>query len=88
MTTWPSFEGDSPTLLAQPDGLAHLLLRPHQGKGAAVQSGLEAATTPLAAFCDLDLSTPTRDLGGQATTAEFGATVREQLAVDGAVAQP
>jgi dolichyl-phosphate beta-glucosyltransferase len=43
-------------------GLAQLLLRPHRGKGATVQAGLEAAITPLAAFCDLDLSTPARDL--------------------------
>jgi dolichyl-phosphate beta-glucosyltransferase len=43
-------------------GVAQLLLRPHRGKGATVQAGLEAATTPLAAFCDLDLSTPARDL--------------------------
>ncbi len=43
-------------------GRARLMRRPHHGKGAAVQAGLEAATTPLAAFCDLDLSTPPRDL--------------------------
>ncbi len=30
------------------------------------------------------VSSPTSDLGGSATTAEFGAAVREQLAVDGA----
>ena len=33
-------------------------------------------------------SSPTSDLGGSATTAEFGAAVREQLAVDGAVSSP
>ncbi len=47
---------------SQPVGLAKLLRRPHRGKGATVQAGLETATTPLAAFCDLDLSTPARDL--------------------------
>ena len=31
---------------------------PHRGKGAAVRAGLQAATTPVAGFCDLDLSTP------------------------------
>jgi isocitrate/isopropylmalate dehydrogenase len=33
-------------------------------------------------------SSPTQDLGGTATTAEFGAAVREQLAVDGALTSP
>jgi dolichyl-phosphate beta-glucosyltransferase len=47
---------------SQPDGRVHLVRCPHRGKGAAVQAGLEAATTALAAFCDLDLSTPPRDL--------------------------
>jgi dolichyl-phosphate beta-glucosyltransferase len=36
----------------------HLIRRAHAGKGAAVADGLAAATAPLAAFCDLDLSTP------------------------------
>jgi 3-isopropylmalate dehydrogenase len=34
------------------------------------------------------VSSPTSDLGGSATTTEFGAAVREQLAVDGAVSSP
>jgi 3-isopropylmalate dehydrogenase len=34
------------------------------------------------------VSSPTSDLGGRATTTEFGAAVREQLAVDGAVSSP
>jgi 3-isopropylmalate dehydrogenase len=34
------------------------------------------------------VSSPTADLGGTATTAEFGAAVREQLAVDGAAFAP
>jgi len=33
-------------------------------------------------------SSPTQDLGGTATTAEFGAAVREQLAVDGVLTSP
>jgi len=33
-------------------------------------------------------SSPTQDLGGTATTAEFGAAVREQLGVDAAVTSP
>src|SRR2546423_6551393 len=49
-------------LASQPSGRTRLVRRPHRGKGAAVQAGLEAATTLLAAFCDLDLSTPPRDL--------------------------
>ncbi len=35
-----------------------LFRRPHRGKGASVQSGLEAATAELAGFCDVDLATP------------------------------
>ena len=34
------------------------------------------------------LAAPTADLGGTATTAEFGAAVRAQLAVDGSVEAP
>jgi 3-isopropylmalate dehydrogenase len=56
--------------------LEHGLALPEEG--AMLRRAIEAAI----------VSTPTRDLGGQATTAEFGAAVREQLAVDGAVAQP
>ena len=37
---------------------ARVLRRPHEGKGAAVAAGLRAVTTPYAAFCDIDLSTP------------------------------
>lgn len=37
---------------------ARVLTRPHAGKGAAVAAGLRAVTTPYAAFCDIDLSTP------------------------------
>ena len=39
-----------------------LLRRPHEGKGAAVAAGLRSTTTPYAAFCDLDLSTPLDEL--------------------------
>jgi dolichyl-phosphate beta-glucosyltransferase len=40
-----------------------LLRRPHLGKGAALQAALSTATTPVAGFCDLDLSTPLADFG-------------------------
>lgn len=36
---------------------------PHQGKGAAVRAGLEIARASVAAFCDVDLSTPLDELG-------------------------
>jgi len=39
-----------------------LLRRPHRGKGAAVQAGLESARAPLAGFCDIDLATPLDEL--------------------------
>jgi dolichyl-phosphate beta-glucosyltransferase len=39
-----------------------LLRRPHLGKGAAVSAGLATAMTEIAAFCDLDLSTPLAEL--------------------------
>jgi dolichyl-phosphate beta-glucosyltransferase len=39
-----------------------VLRRPHQGKGAAVASGLDATTGEIRAFCDLDLSTPLSEL--------------------------
>ena len=45
-------------LAGEPDLRAKLLRRPHQGKGSAVQAGLEAATAEYAGFCDVDLSTP------------------------------
>ena len=49
--------------LAKRPGLpARVLERPHLGKGAAVAAGLDALTTPLLAFCDLDLSTPLPEL--------------------------
>lgn len=40
-----------------------LLRRPHLGKGAALHAALSAASTPVAGFCDLDLSTPLADFG-------------------------
>jgi dolichyl-phosphate beta-glucosyltransferase len=49
-------------LASSPACPARLLRRPHRGKGAAVQAGLETARTPMAAFCDLDLSTPLCEL--------------------------
>jgi SAM-dependent methyltransferase len=39
-----------------------LLRLPHKGKGNAVATGLRTATTAVAAFCDLDLSTPLPEL--------------------------
>lgn len=39
-----------------------LLRRPHLGKGAAVQAGLEEARAPYAGFTDVDLSTPVDQL--------------------------
>lgn len=49
-------------LVARPEVAARVLERPHLGKGAAVVAGLEALSTPLRAFCDLDLSTPLAEL--------------------------
>jgi dolichyl-phosphate beta-glucosyltransferase len=34
----------------------HALHCPHRGKGAAVRAGLQTAASPVAGFCDLDLS--------------------------------
>ena len=45
-------------IAGRPDAPLRLLRRPHEGKGAAVSAGIRSTTTPLAAFCDLDLSTP------------------------------
>lgn len=41
---------------------ARVLRRPHLGKGAAVAAGLAAVDGEVAAFCDLDLSTPLDEL--------------------------
>lgn len=49
-------------VVARSNGRVRLLRRPHQGKGAAVAAGLSTALTELAAFCDLDLSTPLPEL--------------------------
>jgi 3-isopropylmalate dehydrogenase len=56
--------------------LEHGLARPDEAQ--VLNSAIEAAL----------VSSPTADLGGTATTAEFGAVVREQLAVDGAALAP
>ena len=50
-------------LASAPACRARLLRRPHLGKGAALQAALSTATTPVAGFCDLDLSTPLADFG-------------------------
>jgi dolichyl-phosphate beta-glucosyltransferase len=46
-----------------------LLRLPHQGKGAAIRAGLELATTEVAGYCDLDLSTPLSDFSKLVSTA-------------------
>ena len=46
------------TIADAPKKLARCIRNPHLGKGAAVRAGLLAATTPIAGFCDVDLSTP------------------------------
>jgi 3-isopropylmalate dehydrogenase len=56
--------------------LEHGLARPAEAE--ALRRAIEAAI----------VSSPTADLGGTASTADFGAAVREQLAVDGAVTSP
>ena len=56
--------------------LEHGLARPAEAQ--ALVQAIEAAL----------VSSPTADLGGTATTAEFGAAVREQLAVDAAASAP
>jgi 3-isopropylmalate dehydrogenase len=56
--------------------LEHGLARPDEAE--VLNRAIEAAL----------VSSPTADLGGTATTAEFGAAVREQLAVDGAALAP
>jgi 3-isopropylmalate dehydrogenase len=51
--------------------------------------GLGAEAAALAHAVDAALAVaPTADLGGSASTAELGAAVREQLAVDGSAALP
>jgi glycosyltransferase involved in cell wall biosynthesis len=62
-------DGSSDDTLAVARGLAgehpdrvRVLPRRHAGKGATVQAGLRAATAPLLAFCDVDLSTPLAEL--------------------------
>jgi len=50
-------------LASSPPCRARLIRRSHLGKGAALQAALSAATTPVAGFCDLDLSTPLPDFG-------------------------
>jgi 3-isopropylmalate dehydrogenase len=56
--------------------LEHGLARPDEAQ--VLSRAIEAAIA----------SSPTADLGGSASTAEFGAAVREQLAVDGAAFSP
>jgi 3-isopropylmalate dehydrogenase len=56
--------------------LEHGLARPEEAQ--VLDRAIEAAL----------VSSPTADLGGTATTSEFGAAVREQLAVDAAAPAP
>ncbi|HET8894728.1 MAG TPA: 3-isopropylmalate dehydrogenase [Gaiellaceae bacterium] len=56
--------------------LEHGLGRPREA--AALSRAIDVALA----------STPTADLGGTSTTAELGAAIREQLAVDGVAARP
>lgn len=51
------------TILSGPGAQhARLLQCAHRGKGAAVRAGLAEASCEVAAFCDVDLSTPLKDL--------------------------
>jgi dolichyl-phosphate beta-glucosyltransferase len=52
-----------------------VLRLPHRGKGAAVAAGIRAATAPMVAFSDLDLSTPPADLVRVIRTAEDTGTL-------------
>jgi dolichyl-phosphate beta-glucosyltransferase len=67
---------ETPSLLAgvaAPAGVSvRVLERPHVGKGAAVQVGIEAARCPLVAFCDVDLATPLDELARIVAVAEQG----------------
>jgi dolichyl-phosphate beta-glucosyltransferase len=60
---------------AHPDLPARLVRRPHEGKGAAVRAGLEAATAEYAGFCDVDLSTPLHQLEEIFFAARLGAVL-------------
>jgi len=53
----------------------HVIRGPHRGKGAAVQAGLERASAPVAAFCDVDLATPLDELERIVTVAEKGPAI-------------
>jgi dolichyl-phosphate beta-glucosyltransferase len=46
------------TIADAPTVRARSIRNPHLGKGAAVQAGLLAASTPVSGFCDVDLATP------------------------------
>ena len=52
-----------------------LLRRPHFGKGAAVQAGLESARAAYAGFTDIDLSTPTDQLAAVFKAAQMAPVV-------------
>jgi dolichyl-phosphate beta-glucosyltransferase len=50
-----------------------VLRREHEGKGAAVQAGILAASCAIVAFCDVDLATPLDELGRIIDAAAQGA---------------
>ena len=60
---------------ASSPGLVRVLELPHRGKGAAVQAGLMAATSTVAAFCDVDLSTSLSDLERLVRLAPIGPVI-------------
>ncbi|MGI8685588.1 MAG: glycosyltransferase [Acidimicrobiales bacterium] len=62
-------------LSEHPGITGRLLELPHQGKGATVHAGLEAATGTYAAFCDVDLSTPLAELDLVLRAASAGAVL-------------
>ena len=59
-------------LAGHPELCGELLRRPHEGKGAAVRAGLEAAGADYAGFCDIDLSTPLVQLEDMLDAAAVG----------------
>ena len=49
-------------LAGNPAVPGRLIRRPHRGKGAAVQTGIEASRADLIGFCDVDLATSLADV--------------------------
>lgn len=61
--------------LAREAGALVLVHDQNRGKGAAVRTGMGAATAPLRLFCDADLSTPLEEFGRLRAAIEAGADV-------------